>query len=87
LPTPRYAHVPALVEADGRKLAKSARSVAVDTTAALPELIRVFDLLGLAPPASLRGARLRDAWAWAIAQWRVERVPKRLSLPVPVDRD
>jgi glutamyl-Q tRNA(Asp) synthetase len=81
LPTPRYAHVPALVEADGRKLAKSARSVAI-TTAALPELIRVFELLGLAPPASLAAATLTDAWAWAVAQWRVERVPKRLACPL-----
>jgi glutamyl-Q tRNA(Asp) synthetase len=87
LSTPRYAHVPALVEADGRKLAKSARSVAVDTAAALPELIRVFALLGLVPPASLAAATLRDAWAWAISRWRVERVPKRLSLPASIDRN
>jgi glutamyl-Q tRNA(Asp) synthetase len=86
LPTPRYAHVPALLEADGRKLAKSARSVAIDGAAALPELIRVFALLGLAPPASLAAATLRDAWAWAITQWHVDRVPKRLGLPVPSDR-
>jgi glutamyl-Q tRNA(Asp) synthetase len=86
LPTPRYAHVPALLEADGRKLAKSARSVAIDGNAALPELIRVFALLGLAPPASLAAATLRDAWAWAITQWHVDRVPKRLGLPVPSDR-
>ena len=56
LPTPAYAHVPVLVEPDGRKLAKSARSVRLDAREALPQLL-----------ASLRAAGTGTA---AGARWR-----------------
>jgi glutamyl-Q tRNA(Asp) synthetase len=79
---PRYAHVPVLTEADGSKLAKSRRSVRLSADAPLPQLCSVLSLLGLAPPASLVFATISDAWRWAIEQWRLERVPKCLDLPV-----
>jgi len=82
LPEPRYAHVPVLMEADGSKLAKSRRSVRLDANSALPQLLGVFLLLGLHPPASLRQAPLATAWAWAIGQWSANQVPKRLNLHV-----
>jgi glutamyl-Q tRNA(Asp) synthetase len=80
LPTPRYAHVPVLIEADRSKLAKSARSVRLDGQAALPQLRYVFELLGLAPSPSLAAGTLRAAWAWARERWDINRVPKRLAL-------
>jgi glutamyl-Q tRNA(Asp) synthetase len=81
LPSPRYAHVPVLTEPDGRKLAKSRRSVAI-TPSAVPDLLhRVFGWLGLPPPPQLDPGP-RAAWEWAISQWRVDRVPRRLTLPV-----
>ena len=82
LPTPRYAHVPVLTEADGTKLAKSRRSVRASAEQALPQLLAVFSLLGMSPPKELSGATLPEAWSWAIGQWRVERVPKRLNVLV-----
>ena len=69
LPSPAYAHVPALVEPDGGKLSKSARSVPLDPKAALQQLLYVFELLGLAPPPSLHGAPLAAAWNWAVERW------------------
>ena len=45
--------MPVLVEADGSKLAKSARSVRLEDRVALPQLLQVFALLGLAPPPGL----------------------------------
>jgi glutamyl-Q tRNA(Asp) synthetase len=80
LPTPRYAHVPLLIEADRSKLAKSARSVRLDGQAALPQLRYVFELLGLTPSPSLAAGTLRAAWAWARERWDINRVPKRLAL-------
>ena len=80
LPTPIYAHVPVLTEADDSKLAKSRRSLRLDPGEALPQLMAVFNLLGLAPPASLLGAGLAQAWSWAIGQWDAQRVPKRLNV-------
>jgi glutamyl-Q tRNA(Asp) synthetase len=82
LPLPIYAHVPVLTEPDGSKLAKSRRSVQLDPQLALPQLLVVFSLLGLAPPESLEAATIAEAWEWAGAQWHIKRVPKRLNMAV-----
>jgi glutamyl-Q tRNA(Asp) synthetase len=74
-----YAHVPVLTEPDGKKLAKSARSVCLKTRAALPQLVEVFRLLGMSPPRELGYASLAEAWRWGIAHWRIDAVPKRLT--------
>jgi glutamyl-Q tRNA(Asp) synthetase len=79
---PSYAHVPVLTEADGAKLAKSRRSVRLSAEAPLPQLHSIFSLLGLAPPPSLAAATISDAWRWAVSQWNLNKVPKRLDLPV-----
>jgi len=84
LPTPRYAHVPVLTEPDGRKLAKSRRSVRADGAAPLPQLLAVFSLLGMAPPAELQAAQLAEAWAWARVQWDKKTVPKRLNVRLAI---
>ena len=80
LPEPRYAHVPVLVEADGSKLAKSARSVWADRTTPPLRLFRVLQLLQLGPPRSLAGAAPAELWAWARANWRWSSLSKRLTL-------
>ncbi len=82
LPLPAYAHVPVLTEPDDTKLTKSRRSVRLDGGAALPQLLEVFSMLGLAPPDSLAAGSLTDAWAWATGQWDIEKVPKRLNVRV-----
>jgi glutamyl-Q tRNA(Asp) synthetase len=79
---PIYSHVPVLTEADGRKLAKSARSVHIANAAALPQLLEVFGLLGLSPPSELSWATIPEVWAWAIGGWHVNNVPKRLTHPL-----
>jgi glutamyl-Q tRNA(Asp) synthetase len=80
LTSPRYAHVPVLTEPDDRKLAKSRRSVRADTAAPLPQLLSVFSLLGMTPPAELSSTGLAQAWTWAIAHWDKNTVPNRLNL-------
>jgi len=87
LATPRYAHLPVLLEADGGKLAKSRRSVRVDADSAAPQLHRVFTLLGLRPPGELRRAPIAAAWSWAIAHWDLHGVPARPSLPLQDPQD
>ncbi len=82
LPEPNYAHVPVLTEADGGKLAKSRRSVQVGAESPVAQLLSIFSLLGLAPPAALGSAAITAAWDWAIAQWDIGGVPKRLVLCV-----
>jgi glutamyl-Q tRNA(Asp) synthetase len=82
LPQPAYAHVPVLTEDDDSKLAKSRRSVRLDSCEPLAELLAVFTLLGLSPPASLADAALPEAWAWGVAHWSTNLVPKRLNVRV-----
>ena len=81
-PTPSYAHVPVLTEADGAKLAKSQRSMRLAEDSPLPQLLFIFSLLGLAPAPSLGVTTISAAWRWAIAQWHVDKVPKRLEMRV-----
>jgi glutamyl-Q tRNA(Asp) synthetase len=80
LARPSYAHVPVLTEPNDAKLAKSRRSVRLGEDSPLPQLLSVFSLLGLRVPAHLASATLSDAWAWAIGQWDIGDVPKRLSV-------
>jgi glutamyl-Q tRNA(Asp) synthetase len=82
LALPTYAHVSVLTEPDDTKLAKSRRSVRLDRHSELPQLMTVFSLLGLAPPDSLAGATIAEAWGWAIERWDINRVPKRLNVRV-----
>jgi glutamyl-Q tRNA(Asp) synthetase len=79
LPAPDYAHVPLLLEPDGRKLAKSSRSVQLDGGTPLPLLIKVFDLLNLSPPPELDLATIPEAWNWATAKWNIDLAPRRLT--------
>ncbi len=60
LPTPRYLHLPVLVDADGNKLSKSSAAPALDPRDPLPALRRCWALLGQ-EPAALHGAGGVDA--------------------------
>jgi glutamyl-Q tRNA(Asp) synthetase len=82
LPRPAYAHVPVLTEPDDSKLAKSRRSVNLDSATALPQLLSVFSMLGLEAPPTLARGTLAEAWDWAIGNWDIKRVPKRLNVRV-----
>ena len=82
LPTPVYAHVPVLVEADGAKLAKSRRSIALEPQSAARQLCAVLALLGLRAPTNLCTAGMRDIWNWALEHWHSARISRQLSIPV-----
>ncbi len=74
-PTPAYAHLPLVVNADGEKLSKQTRAPAIDARHAPAMLVAALSFLGQAPPAGLAGASLQAVWAWARAEWRLARVP------------
>jgi glutamyl-Q tRNA(Asp) synthetase len=80
LPAPDYLHVPVLTEPDGAKLAKSARSVALDPIAAPQQLHRVLGLLGHPPPAGPDEMSLQDLWRWAKVHYKSARLPRILSV-------
>ncbi len=72
LPTPRYGHLPVLVEPDGQKLAKSRRALPLAAEAAPSQLWQVLSWLEQSPPQELARAPVREIWAWAIPNWRPE---------------
>jgi glutamyl-Q tRNA(Asp) synthetase len=74
LPTPRYLHVPLVVNERGEKLSKQTRAEPIDPARALEELERAALHLGL-PPI---GARSVDAFLRATtAAWRERWLPPR----------
>ena len=83
LPTPRYLHLPAAVNAAGEKLSKQTLAPPVDARDPVPVLARVMVFLGQAPPAQLGRASLAEFWHWALAHWDARRIPRRRSLPAP----
>lgn len=66
LPTPRYLHLPLVLDGEGRKLSKSERAQEVDPDDPMPSLRRALSFLGVAPdqtathPSELLEAALMD---------------------------
>jgi glutamyl-Q tRNA(Asp) synthetase len=69
LPTPRYLHLPVLVEPSGAKLAKSRRSVPLDPARAPGLLSAALTRLGLDLPGELDGAPVSEQLSWAAIEW------------------
>ena len=82
LSTPAYAHVPLLLEPDGTKLAKTARSVRIESATPLPQLLSVFGLLGMPSFIPMQLHSVSEAWRWATQNWNIQNVPKRLNLQI-----
>jgi glutamyl-Q tRNA(Asp) synthetase len=81
LPTPRYAHLPLIVDGDGRKLSKSLAAVPVDDDDPLPALRRAWQALGQRPgPFDAPGAVARGLAA-ATAAFDPGLIPRK---PVPL---
>jgi len=67
--TPRYGHLPVVVEPDGAKLAKSRRSVAVNPKDGARPLVHALQLLRQAPPPELLTEAPATVLAWALRHW------------------
>ena len=83
LPAPAYAHLPVATNADGEKLSKQTLAQAIDESFPPSMLIAALDFLGQAPPDGLKGASVKEVWAWALGHWEMGRVPRVLQSFVP----
>ena len=81
LPQLRYAHLPVAVNAGGEKLSKQTLALPVDAAQPLPALIAALSFLGQPPPRGLERATVGDLWAWAMENWRLDRVPRVTTAP------
>ena len=75
LSTPRYAHVPLIYGADGRKLSKRDRAHPIDENDPIPALEAAWRHLGQQSPG-LRFEHPDEFWQWAIPRWHIDRVPR-----------
>jgi glutamyl-Q tRNA(Asp) synthetase len=81
--TPRYCHVPVVVNATGEKLSKQTRAAPIDPAQPLTALLSALRFLGQHPPNELARASVREFWDWAVSNWRIERVPRTRSARIP----
>src|SRR5699024_7232934 len=77
---PAFAHVPILLDAQGRKLGKSNGALALDMQRRGSELVQALTLLGQQPPAGLAVEPVVHIIEWAVAHWRLGAVPARRRL-------
>jgi glutamyl-Q tRNA(Asp) synthetase len=75
-PTPRYCHVPVVVNAAGEKLSKQTLAPPIDDARPLAALMSALRFLGQRPPDALDHASTPEFWNWAISNWRIEHVPR-----------
>ncbi|WP_296804644.1 tRNA glutamyl-Q(34) synthetase GluQRS [Thiocapsa sp.] len=81
LAQPGYAHVPLVLDTQGRKLSKSLAAAPVDARDPLPALRAAWTLLGQTPPPA--DLHIDAFWTWAIPAWRIARIPSRTSATCP----
>ncbi|MGM0593825.1 MAG: tRNA glutamyl-Q(34) synthetase GluQRS [Pseudomonadota bacterium] len=79
-PTPRYQHLPVAVNRDGQKLSKQTFAPALDDDRPMPALWQALAFLGQQPPRELLDGELESLWRWALEHWRLDAVPRRLTL-------
>ena len=79
--TPGYVHLPVAVNAAGDKLSKQTRARALDPARPLPDLLAALAFLGQGPAAELVDGTPGEVVDWAVRHWRLDRVPRRLTLP------
>ena len=73
LPTPRYGHLPLILQSDGgEKLSKSRGSLAIDPAHAGTQLSEALTLLQHRPPAELQHSYPTELLAWAVANWQLD---------------
>jgi glutamyl-Q tRNA(Asp) synthetase len=73
VPTPRYCHLPVVVDECGQKLSKQSGALPVEAPSptSLREILR---LLGLDAPREVTAARPREVWRWALEHWSIDRL-------------
>jgi glutamyl-Q tRNA(Asp) synthetase len=83
--SPAYAHLPLLVEPDGSKLAKSRRSVPLNSARAGALLFTCLQLLRQAPPLGLEFETPETILRWGIPHWNPQAFHgiRELAAPVP----
>lgn len=76
---PAYCHLPLILDERGDKLSKQTGALALDTAQAPALLVTALELLGQQPQADLATEPVETILGWAIAHWRIDKVPAVLA--------
>ncbi len=83
LPTPGYCHLPVALDLGGRKLSKSAQSLAIDPSNATTLLWQALVALRQSPPESLKSVTLDELWSWGIRHWSIAPLRRLMTCAAP----
>jgi glutamyl-Q tRNA(Asp) synthetase len=79
--TPRYAHIPVLINGQGQKLGKQQYALAVDTMRPGPVLVKALQQLQQDPEPTLEELAPDEILAWAIANWDIAKISGIKQIP------
>ncbi|MDO9453767.1 MAG: tRNA glutamyl-Q(34) synthetase GluQRS [Stagnimonas sp.] len=84
LTAPGYAHVPVLLESDGRKLSKQngAAALATGRAGVSQQLLFCLTAMRLAPPPQLAEASAETILHWALQHWHPQHFASTTTLPI-----
>lgn len=82
--TPSYAHIPVAVHPNGDKLSKLTGADAIPLDRAPDMLVWALRTLQQAPPRALADASIDEIWAWARANWDIERLRGLKRVPAAI---
>ena len=77
LPTPRYAHLPLVLNTAGEKLSKQTLAPALGLANPTEQLVAALRFLGQPVPDGLAKSDLPAVWAWALTEWSFYSIPRR----------
>jgi glutamyl-Q tRNA(Asp) synthetase len=80
LANPRYAHIPAAINAQGEKLSKQTQACPIDPAQPVPALLQALRFLGQAPPIEMERSSRQQVWEWALLHWQPQHIPKSRTL-------
>ncbi len=76
---PRYLHFPVAVYDNGKKLSKQNASAPISLQKKRSTLLLALQFLGQAPPRLDNFSSIDDIWQWAVQNWDIDLIPKRLT--------
>jgi len=79
---PTYGHIPIIINGQGQKLSKQNLAAPLDMSHAPALLSEALERLGQTTPCTLRQAPVAEQLAWALTQWDITKVPKRMQDPI-----
>lgn len=82
-----FAHLPLLVDGEGKKLSKSTQSMPIDVTQPERALMVALMLLGQTLPKDWQRSlpRVETILQWAMEFWQEENVPRLMQLSAPIN--